>query len=191
MARRNLAAFVVFLLSSAAFADDAGLRKIMPKDQLAVVEKLEESKVLRENAPKEKNGLKQKEMIDKAFKNQRDVAANLNKMIPKDGFKKWVGVVDTKVDRGDFAGKAMRIYVPGLGRKGSIPHYGLVVYVTYDTMPENMRKIVRELKAGDAIYLTATPPPKRFDGFGVSDDGVTAALQGSSVEEIQKIASSK
>jgi hypothetical protein len=68
------------------------LKKLMPDDQLAAVEKVEEIKKLNWEAREEKNGLKRKEMQDQARANQKRLLAELSRKIQKDGLNGWVGV---------------------------------------------------------------------------------------------------
>ena len=138
-----LLVLVAFALTARA-ADLADLKKLMPKDQLALAEKAEEVAELANQVANETNGLKRKELQDKAAKQYKDLAAEVAAKVRKDGLDGWVF-------RCTFVGEAgLSLSVPGL--------FGLGL--AYDGMAAADKETCRDLEAGAVVAVALKPNPK-------------------------------
>ena len=123
-----------------------GLKKLMPADQLAFVEKVEERNKLGREASEEKNGLKRKEMQDKASVRGKQLRAELIRKIQKEGLKDWVGVLSEEV-----SADAVTVFVPKCTR----------LRLEIDGMRKEAKEAVKTFQRGDLVRFTiVVPNPK-------------------------------
>jgi hypothetical protein len=123
-----------------------GLRKLMPKDQVDVIERAGAVARLRLNAQSETNGLKKKEATDKASQMDRELKEDLGRIVSTGGLDKWVFVYGLYND----SDNEIRVVASDL----------VTAVVQFQGMGEEVKKAVRALKPGDLIRVTTEGDPK-------------------------------
>src|SRR5262245_14639223 len=137
---------VIGAMRSCVFADDPAT------DHEIIVRRADNAHVLAKSIDSEPNGLKKKEIQDKVNSERTAIAGQLADVIRTKGLKGWSATVDAISSSG-----GMRV------KCGEATNF----LVFFDGMTEDVKAVVRELKVGDRIVLTATANPTllRVDAF--------------------------
>lgn len=114
------------------------LRAAMPKDQLALIEKIDAHKQLRRDAKAERNGLRRAEADRKVKESGRELEADLTRKLQGDGIKGWVVVLESD-------GRFNYVF--------SVPGY-LTILMDLKTMPEAAKQALRSAAKNDRLVVT-------------------------------------
>jgi len=129
-------------------ADDAAtvarLKKLMPKDQLAMTERAEEVLETDRRAAAETNGLRRKDLQEKSARAYKELAADLTAKLQTEGLVGWVLECKQVHETG------LALSAPGLFGMG----------MAFDGMAAAMRETCRGLEPGDAVAFTLRPNPR-------------------------------
>jgi hypothetical protein len=152
----------------------ADLKRQMPKDQLAYIEKIDAHKQLQRDTQKEGNDFRRRELQAKLKESSRALEADLTRKLQGDGLKGWVGV-----------------YVSGgpSGMDFAVPGY-LVIDVSFKGVPDKVKPVLREINDRDWIVVTIQTPPSpevRVEA-GAAANAVTigGVVRGPSLKAIEK-----
>jgi hypothetical protein len=175
------AIWLLFALPLLAVAADkkedaiAKLRKLMPKDQLEFAEKMDQIKKLNAEANLETNALKKKELRETVEADRKEFVDSMTKAAQKNGFQDWAGNVFTNARDPDLKSPAM-----------CLASGGFVIYITYNGMSDDVKKVVRELKEGELAIVRVAPFARiQFvrDGSGLSTKTVVSGAILKSIEK--------
>lgn len=144
----------------------ADLKKLMPKDQKALVEKVEEYESLRVQA-QNLTGLRQSEVSEKYRAMQKELKADLKAKLDK-GFKDWVG------DVSEVGAHEIAIAIPDR----------LTLVIAYEGLPDKTRGVIRDLRVGDRVVVTVGQVARPV--VDARDGKVGAEVPGPALKAIDK-----
>lgn len=163
---------VCLLFAVPAAADVDELKKSMPKDQAAFIEKIDAHKDLQRKAKREPNDLKRGEYARQVRESERALADELSRKLAA-GLKDWVGE-----------------FVSGDTRhmQWTVPDY-IQIDVDYATMPEAVKDVARELTNRDRLTITTAGVRVKVEPIARAAAGATtvgASVPGKAVKSLAK-----
>jgi hypothetical protein len=146
-----------------------GFMKLMPANQIDVIERAGAIDKLRRATATEQNGLKKKEATEKAAQLKKELEEDLGKILAADGLKGWVFIYGIYND----SEQATRVVGSG----------SVTAEILFDKMGDEPKKAIRGLKPGDVIKVTTEGDPKAKPAFGHAP----LVIRGDNVASIEKV----
>ncbi len=139
--------FALLVVASVCSAQESpapdSLTRLMPKDQLRIVEQAEEVQRLERQANIEQNGLKKKEIQQKGSDIMLAMHKEIDELAKSKGLVGWVAI---------YAGSNDHYF-------RSKPMGALRLQFLFKGMSDEVKNVVRELKPNDVVRFTSKPHP--------------------------------